>query len=429
MRLHSLHEMNAPLWQRYFQPIFDAVEGARNTRVCKSFPDREWLAFCIRRSQENQKSGRAFLEFSADRLGKSYAHSLFFESLKSKRRLQLLREVSLATLARLFSTSRNRDPFRSDARLDGYDLYAGDGHYIEHACWDEAIDGTKYATGHFYGLDLRSHGLFHLTAADRSNGRKKEHDMHALKRLGSEELRRHALKGRKVMWVWDRACIDVKQWLQWKHLHGIYFISRAKENMDLTPRGPFEYDKEDAINANIISDHLVHISSQAVRCVQYTCPLSNKTFDFLTTDMVLPPGLIAALYRARWDIEKTFDETKRKLEEGKSWASSDNAKNIQAESICLAHNLMTLLEISIEARDGITNERENHRREKRLEKALAKARRYQWGSLPPLVLQTIRRCTQRSLVFIRWIRNNLDRREPWEAIIAPLRLRLMGCQE
>jgi hypothetical protein len=51
-----------------------------------------------------------------------------------------------------------------------------------------------------------------------------------------------------------------------------------------------------------------------------------------------PPGLIAEIYRKRWDIERLFDETKTKLGEHKAWASSATAKQAQALFLCMAHN-------------------------------------------------------------------------------------------
>jgi transposase len=60
------------------------------------------------------------------------------------------------------------------------------------------------------------------------------------------------------------------------------------------------------------------------------------------------PRLIVHLYRMRWQIEKSFDEFKNKLHETKAWASSNNAKQIQAHLIYLTENLLLLLRHSLE---------------------------------------------------------------------------------
>ena len=48
----------------------------------------------------------------------------------------------------------------------------------------------------------------------------------------------------------------------------------------------------------------------------------------------------------RWDIEKVFVQIKNALLEQKALAKSMNAKSIQAQMICMAHNLSLLMEKS-----------------------------------------------------------------------------------
>jgi hypothetical protein len=56
-------------------------------------------------------------------------------------------------------------------------IYAGDGHYHAAAVHDVKKSGKKYPTQHFYSVDLRTHALRHLTLADTSGIRKREHDI------------------------------------------------------------------------------------------------------------------------------------------------------------------------------------------------------------------------------------------------------------
>jgi IS4 transposase len=83
--------------------------------------------------------------------------------------------------------------------------------------------------------------------------------------------------------------------------------------------------------------------STLVRRVTYRDPVSGKLFEFITTVFDVPAGVIASLYKRRWDIEKVFDELKNKLNESKAWATSPTAKKMQAHFLCLAHNLLELL--------------------------------------------------------------------------------------
>jgi len=48
---------------------------------------------------------------------------------------------------------------------------------------------------------------------------------------------------------------------------------------------------------------------------------------------------------------------KNKLSEKKAWATSDTAKNMQAQFICIVHNLMLILEQCLK-KEGVENVRD-----------------------------------------------------------------------
>lgn len=156
-----------------------------------------------------------------------------------------------------------------------------------------------------------------------------------------------------------------------------------------------------------------------VRWVRYRDALSGKTFDFVTNVQDLPPGVIAQLYRMRWDIEKIFDGLKNKLGEKKAWACSATAKAMQASLLCLAHNLMRLCERWLEAEQGIVNQAERGRQARRVAdwKAILKER---GESLPGPWLMTLRN-TQISVKLIRWLRVMLFAQTCLKRILEPLR--------
>ena len=350
------------------RPILDLVEQCNHKRKCNALTDHEWIETGLLRILSQEPSGRAFLQGLSDSGRSDIKRSLFFETLKSKRRLKLCSDVSLSLYEAMRTKYLQADPFASFDVLDGYDIHAGDGHYHGAAVHDVRKGGKKYPTQHFYSVDLRSHALRHLTLADTSGTRKKEHDMRALKRLDIETLRQSAPKGRKVIYVWDRAGIDFFQWFKWKHVGGIYFVSREKKNMDLMVMADLDYDNKDPINAGVQSYQLVGCSAGVtMHRVIYKCPTYGDTYHFITSLVTVPPGIIAYLYKTRWDIEKIFDQIKNKLTEKKAWATSDTAKKMQAQFVCIAHNLMMILEDCLE-KEGIGNEIENNRRDKRLKK-------------------------------------------------------------
>jgi hypothetical protein len=95
------------------------------------------------------------------------------------------------------------------------------------------------------------------------------------------------------------------------------------------------------------------------------------------------------------------DEFKNKLHETKAWASSHNAKQIQAHLICLTENLLLLLRYSLEIHENIRDEAGIKRRQQRLTKAVTEVAK-NGGKVPPplLMLQPL---TQTSVKFIRWV--------------------------
>jgi hypothetical protein len=255
-------------------------------------------------------------------------------------------------------------------------------------------------------LGLRDHHLRHHALAERRPGGGNEHDMHALKRVGAKALRFGAKAGRKVMIVWDRACIDFAFWEKSKRL-GFYFISREKANMNiqvigLTPH----FDRGDTRNAGVTADELVGPGGGGamLRRVTYISA-KGVIYKYLTTEMKLPAWVIVLLFKQRWDIEKVFDEVKNKMLERKSWASSKTAKEMHANFTCLTHNLMVLLEDKIEKEDGIDNTPERKRKSKRLAEAK--------GSGAGYVATVMQRFTVRSVKFVRWLRNFLYRETAW----------------
>lgn len=422
---------NSIIREEFFKPLFEFFHASKHRRKCPALDDATWMEAGVRRCMGIFQSGRDFLQQLADLHDTPIGVTTFFQSLKSKRRLRLLDEM--------LSQSRSRmrrdmpDAFAPHACLDDFDLFAGDGHFIAAASHDSPVPRTmlgskstavspttrvattKYATGHLYTLDLRSHAMGHLTVADQIE-RKKEHEMRALKRQTVEDLRQGAPKGRKVLYVWDRAGIDFRQWHEWKHGSGIYFLSREKDNMNLDVLGNHDFDANDPINQGVLADQIVGTSvGVSLRRVIYQDPLTGNIYHYLTNlPASVPPGVVALLYKARWDVEKVFDEFKNKLVETKAWASSATAKTVQARLLCLTHNLMTLMEQTIEKRSGIRNEAEFERREKRRSASAAQ------GAPATSAAPAVQRLSQRTVKFIRWLKSHLDLERDWDDAIARL---------
>jgi hypothetical protein len=125
-----------------------------------------------------------------------------------------------------------------------------------------------------------------------------------------------------------RTGIDFRQWFQWKQ-RGIYFLSREEENMKLGTLGVHAFDLATPINQGILADELVGTGEGvSLRHVAYQDPETRTIYSYLANlPPSIPPGIVALLYKTRWDFEKVFDEFKNKLGETKSWANTANAKH------------------------------------------------------------------------------------------------------
>ena len=82
----------------------------------------------------------------------------------------------------------------------------------------------------------------------------------------------------------------------------------------------------------------------------------------------------------------------------------------QALLLCMAHNLMLLLERTLEREEGIVDEKSSRKRAKRM-RIIEEKLKEKRDLLNPLV-PGLFRVTQRSLQFIRWLRNRTALSQP-----------------
>jgi hypothetical protein len=352
--------------------------------------------------------------------------SHFFKALKSPRRLANI--TSLNGLLAQPMKRRIADPYAQCKELDDWDLYAVDGHYHQAACFDPKRENSKgelraTATGHFFRMNMRTHHLSCLGMANPEDGKKKAHDMTVIKRSSAEQLRNGAPIGRKVMLIWDKACINYHHWHKLKHTYGIYFITLEKSNSSAEICSVNQLDRTDPRNDGVVSDHLVGTSGGVLlRRIVYTNPVDGVTYTYLTSDNTLPAYQIVLLYKHRWDIEKIFHQFKSKMGERKSWASSLAAKQSHAIFECLTHNLLLLFEEHIGQSEGLRDELEE-------KKQPARAKVTGLASLAAGIIRAagnfintaLLRATQRTQRFIRWVRVWIYKQVPWQESLVRLR--------
>lgn len=383
---------------QFLEPLLTVFAQVTSRRKCPVESDLDWLLKGVDRVLSNKRSGRDFLQSFQLFWAQPMQVGPYFETLASPRRLAMVAECSARLRAQVDAVRSS--PLADFTALAAFEVYAGDGHYLEHATHDPLNGQTHWPTGHFFALNLKSQSLFPLTLAD-SDARKKEHDARALKRQSVAQLRQGAGKGRKVLWVWDKAGVNLPFW-QERKASGLYFLSLRKAGMCLELEKERSIDRTQPINQGVQSDRVVRDRrGLRVREITFENPCDGTVYVYLTNEMTLEPGLLVLLYKTRWEIEKVFDETKTKLAEKKSWATSVTAKEMQAHFVALAHNLLLLVQDRHE-QQGVTNTAETQRKAKRLEQQ-EQALTEQGRSLP-LIYQTLQRFTQATFKLIRWLR-------------------------
>jgi hypothetical protein len=386
-----------------FQPIDQVFDFLSNRRHCPVLDDLSWLRMGIRRVLDEEGSGRGFLQVNCVRFKKLPTVRNYFHSLCSPRRMDLTNELNLKVLE--LAKSIFNDRLADLTELDKYEVYSMDGHWHRGATHGPNSAGSKVSTGHFYALDMRRHLLRDLGV----NEYPKENDMHVLKRLKPTGLRHGVARGNRVLNIYDRAGIDFDFWRRCQKECAVYFLSRVKEGMVFERLFDLPFDKEDPRNAGIQSDEHVHTTNNHnLRIITYIEPESGEAYEFLTNVTDVPPGVLAEMYRRRWEIEKVFDDLKNKLFQQQSWSSDQIAKKSQGQLISLAYNLIRFVEEHMEREYKIINEAEERRQAKQREKLVVKASA-KGRAVSSLLINAVK-ATQRSVKLIRWLRGCLRNR-------------------
>ena len=386
--------------QLFFQPLNGLAAQSPHARFCPDLSDELGILLGTHRVLEATESGRAFLQEHGLRFDKAPNYSNYFAAFKSTRRRDVIRDVCEGVIAG--AEGMLEDRLADIPELDRYECFAADGHWHKGAVHDSRHKGKKMAVGHFYSLNLRTHTLWHLAAGEGLH----EHDMSALKRVKPRGLRQRVQQGRRVIIVYDKAGIDFGYWKRCRQECAVYFLSRVKEDMVYDWIDSLEWNRSDPRNHGVTDDRRVKNSEgHTLRIVCYTDPRTGESYEFLTNEMDLPPGVIVELYRRRWEAEKVFDQIKNKLQEKKAWATSLVAKESQALLVAITHNLLMLYERRLEQNHGVINEAEDRRRAKRTQEAQEQCQA-KGKPLSELVVRA-QRATQRSVKFVRWIRQSI----------------------
>ncbi len=192
------------LKDKFFAPVYAALSKAKNSRACNEYTDQEHLSSGIERVLQSVTSGRDWVQHLRLKLKLNLSVSNFFSSLRSSRRKQLVEEISIDVKTQTDQSicHGQSDPLSVHAELNGFAVYASDGHSHKASAHESPINDKKRAVTHIYTCNLRSHSLAHTALTNAELTKKKEHEITTLKQIGGKALRMGEAKGIKVIQVY-----------------------------------------------------------------------------------------------------------------------------------------------------------------------------------------------------------------------------------
>jgi hypothetical protein len=386
----------------------------RHSIKCSEFEDRDLIYSGFSRLAQSYRSGRHFLQNEEELNDNKIALNTFFDALRSSRRKKVMEDVSKAHLKLMNRLIQKFDVdyLREFPYLDGYRVFAADGHYIEKPTHSQkSRKDRSYASGSIYSMDMRT-GLMDFLC-NVTNGSRKSHEVPPFE----EYLKENSREKIPTVWILDRAYIDGLLWTT-QSRNKQYLICRIKKNMALKKIGELEYESDLKINDGVNDYYLgaIDCHGAAVAVVDYEDPETAEQYTFYTTLPItkdLTPGLIAWLYRLRWDIEKSYDTYKNALFNQKAWATTKNAQCIQAQLTVMFHNLMRYLSEKLKS-EGYSDRKVEQKRALNLKKREDIAQKK--GRTLPRLLYLKNRMTQISLQFVRTFQNWFLTAKPYRIV-------------
>lgn len=146
--------------------------------------------------------------------------------------------------------------------------------------------------------------------------------------------------------IFDRAYLDFEH-LEDLHRRGVWWVTRAKENLSLSVHAKLPVVK----GSNILKDEIVVLNNpkpghpESMRRVTALVEVDGKEREmvFLTNNMKWSPQTVVDLYGCRWEIEVFFKEIKQTLQLTDFLGESANAVRWQVWIALLVHLLMRYL--------------------------------------------------------------------------------------
>jgi hypothetical protein len=159
-----------------------------------------------------------------------------------------------------------------------------------------------------------------------------------------------------AFYVLDRAYVDFKR-LYHIHQANAFFVTRAKKNLDAKRRYSRPVDKTTGLRA----DQTIHFAGfyaakdypEPLRRISYYDAETGKRLVLLTNNFLLPALTIAALYKARWQVELFFKWLKQHLRIKAFFGTSENAVKTQVWIAVSVYVLVAILKKQLQIQQSL----------------------------------------------------------------------------
>ena len=147
-------------------------------------------------------------------------------------------------------------------------------------------------------------------------------------------------------YIFDRGYVDYARLFK-IILLSAYFVVRAKSNLQFKRIYSRKIDKSTGVQSDQIGKLTGFYVSKdypdKLRKVKYHDDEMNRTFVFLTNNMVLTAQEVALLYKNRWQVELFFKWIKQHLKIKTFWGNSENAVRIQVYTAIITYCLVAIV--------------------------------------------------------------------------------------
>lgn len=159
------------------------------------------------------------------------------------------------------------------------------------------------------------------------------------------------------IYVVDRGYVDFA-WLWSIHQANAFFVTRLKTSIKWTRVVSHPVDKSLGLRSDqeilVASTRLKKLYPQRLRKISFRDETQGRTLVFLTNNFALPAQTIAALYKARWEIELFFKWIKQNLRVKTFYGTSPNAVKTQIWIAMIVYLVLAILKERYEVETSLS---------------------------------------------------------------------------